>query len=503
MKALYSLSHLDDWLDVAVDLQKQQNWQPVYWITSAEMAAKIHKIFPETVCHNNLDIIYGRSPKGHDLFAPRAVDQKLLEDLGPYSDTVLKMMDRITAVDDFTYEERKRYFFRLLVFALNVLDRFQPDVFLMSYIPHHPPAYALYLVCQARGVPTIFFRVLDSYEQKNLVIKSLLEDPIGDDKPGNFPVNADKIQAMVDAGRKDYDKGKPKYMTAAIKQSAIQTTTRRAIFNILRKINLIRFFTAHRITAYLKLKGRHVEDSKPTHLDLYWFKLTGYFRKLKLKRIYYKHCIKNPDMEKPFIYLPLHYQPESSTSPEGGVFVDQYLVVNMVSACIPKGWRILVKEHPGQFMPNMEGEQGRKRVFYEDLAAMENVRMVPLNTSPFDLIDKSMAVATITGMTGLEAVIREKPVLVFGVGCWYRSMEGVFFVPTEDRLKKAISIIKKSVQINRERVVDFLKKTDSHTFHGALIPDPNNLVPRDQNVKNIVKAVTLKWQSVSTNPNNS
>ena len=39
-----------------------------------------------------------------------------------------------------------------------------------------------------------------------------------------------------------------------------------------------------------------------------------------------------PDLTKQFIYFPLHYQPELSTNPLGGHYVNQLIVVEMLKS---------------------------------------------------------------------------------------------------------------------------------------------------------------------------
>ena len=50
-----------------------------------------------------------------------------------------------------------------------------------------------------------------------------------------------------------------------------------------------------------------------------------------LQSYYNSLCDVNPDFEKKFIYFPLHYQPELSTSPLAEDFVNQELIVAMIS----------------------------------------------------------------------------------------------------------------------------------------------------------------------------
>ena len=55
---------------------------------------------------------------------------------------------------------------------------------------------------------------------------------------------------------------------------------------------------------------------------------------------------------------------------------------------------------------------------------------MPMNIDSFPLIANSKAVATVTGTVGWEAMVRRKPVLVFGLS-WYEKYAGVLKIVDE------------------------------------------------------------------------
>src|SRR3990167_10389371 len=130
-----------------------------------------------------------------------------------------------------------------------------------------------------------------------------------------------------------------------------------------------------------------------------------------------------------YVYFPLNMQPERSTSPQGGVFQDQILVAETVAAALPEGWTLVIKEHPSQWW--LRGKtrysSARYRGYYQRLAKIPRVRLVPIRASSFELTKRSKTVATITGTAGWEALARGKMPLVFGYP-WYRDCGGVFRV---------------------------------------------------------------------------
>jgi len=119
-----------------------------------------------------------------------------------------------------------------------------------------------------------------------------------------------------------------------------------------------------------------------------------------------------------YVYFPLHLQPELTTAAQGGVFADQLLAVEALSAWVPQGVAIYLKENPKQT------EKQRGPHFYQRLRALTNVRLLGRQENSSDLIRNSVGVATITGTAGWEALFYGRPVLVFGAA-WYREFPGV------------------------------------------------------------------------------
>ena len=157
-----------------------------------------------------------------------------------------------------------------------------------------------------------------------------------------------------------------------------------------------------------------------------------YNKKKSFKKNKSAHTAENPDMNKNFIYFPLHLQPELTTSLYGGLYYDQLLAVEQLKQIIPSDWAIYLKENPKQnyFM--------RGPWFFERLSKMEGVYYLDNTIDTYLLMNKCKAVATITGTAGWEAVTGGKPVIIFGWGTWYKSLPGVFEMSKDFNLKEVI-----------------------------------------------------------------
>jgi hypothetical protein len=168
----------------------------------------------------------------------------------------------------------------------------------------------------------------------------------------------------------------------------------------------------------------------------------------------YEALAGKPDLAAPFVYFALHYQPERTSCPDGDRFSDQFLAVSLVAAALPRGWRLYVKEHPSQFSYLGQGELSRWAEYYDELAALPGVRLVPTSVSSFELIDRSRAVASVAGAVGWEALVRGKPALCFGAA-WYGACRGAYRLESADDARAAFAAIESGAKPSRDDVLAY------------------------------------------------
>lgn len=124
-------------------------------------------------------------------------------------------------------------------------------------------------------------------------------------------------------------------------------------------------------------------------------------------------------LDVPFVYFPLHLQPEMTTDTWGFAYGDQLLALEELSAALESGVQIYVKENPKQtrFM--------REESFFQRLRTIPNVHYIDPGLSSFELTRKCICVATISGTVGWEALLMGRPVIHFGVA-WFSALPGAF-----------------------------------------------------------------------------
>lgn len=168
------------------------------------------------------------------------------------------------------------------------------------------------------------------------------------------------------------------------------------------------------------------------------------FMKFSLKRpdnfinktklfFYYKRNSKDIDyINTNYAIFFLQFQPERSTLPEGYEFVDQFYTISLISRILPKGTKLLVKEHPSTFTRVCE-VKARHLYLYQQINKLSNVVLCPLHNDSFHLIDHAKVVLSITGTVALESYIRKTPVVIFGRTLLH--LKGVHSYKSIDSLK--------------------------------------------------------------------
>ena len=197
---------------------------------------------------------------------------------------------------------------------------------------------------------------------------------------------------------------------------------------------------------------------------------------------------KDIDLKANFVYFPLHLQPEMTTDSLGGVYRDQMLAIERVSELLPEGWFVYVKENPYQ------DEFRRGRCFFQRLKMLKNTKLVPNETSTYELIANSKFVATITGTAGWEALTGGRNVLTFGQA-WYKRFPGAFVYSPDFKIDDILNYKIDHAELQRE-----FDKFYKCLGYGVVVDDYKKMVKdfdREKNVAAVAKLLeklTLEWR---------
>ncbi len=372
------------------------------------------------------------------------LDAEILEKMRNAEAMFMPMVDRYARRGDISYAERKRQYLAHLRYWNHMLDKEKIGLFLINHIPHQCFDYVIYELCRAKGIPTYHLERCYSVDGVFLV--------------KDVEASAEQLVPEMDRLKKEYvDPSKevplsPSYEAfyqAEIAKTEIPWFTGARPKHLTRKSFIGKWVG----------KSWELLNNKPKKFVQATLSPDVWHRKFTQHRTmqFYDAHAHEPDFTKPYVYAPLHMQPEETTSPRGGVFVNQELIVEMLAAHVPPGTMVYVKEHPAQ------GELCRSEEFYKAMDVYPNVQFVPRNCDTFKLTEHAVAVATVTGTAGIEALFLEKPVFLFGHR-FYQHAPGVYRIHSNEDCKRAVQEIfteKKKPTLRDIRI--FLKAIDNLT----------------------------------------
>ena len=351
-------------------------------------------------------------------------------------------------------------FYTQIGIALSILERTKPDVLLFGNVPTGFVPYACYLIGRKRGLTVRILRRVLLPGINNL---SLISDSIENAAP------IEKLyRAAIESGAHTRAVELPNDMASHLATLRSATDTESASPDYFKEkvkfnkrdsgirgpgLNFPRAFF------YSIFRGQHRRSlgGFDTVLSL--------VRRHRLYRQYHA-LTTTPSLDVPYIYVPLHFQPEASTVPNGGVFAHQHFMVDLLSKTAPEGWRIYVKEHPSQLLYYYPNKLFRSRRYYAELADYPNVSLLPVSApSNVSLIRNAKAVATVTGHSGWEAINWGIPALAFGFP-WYGACDGVHRVYDAKSLQSAFTRVRDGGRPDPRKIALYLSLIRRHVIVG-------------------------------------
>jgi len=161
--------------------------------------------------------------------------------------------------------------------------------------------------------------------------------------------------------------------------------------------------------------------------------------------------------QKPYVFFPLHYQPERDTLIQAPYANNQLEIIEHIAKSLPINYSLYVKEHPV-----MRIRGWREPEYYKKILSFPNVKIIHPNVKARTIIEQSDLIVTINGTIGIEALIEKKPVITF-VETSYSKIRGVEFINDHNSLPKAIRKLLK-VEINEGELIEYCNYVMSNSF---------------------------------------
>lgn len=455
-----------EWINFVKELEKNKDWVPILWVTSKDLQPLIKKEFPLTKI---IDLQTYRMGKYKNEM--EVLDQSVIEDYLLCEKITLSMMNRMDPTrHNFPHTERVKLYYKILSYWIYAFKSDKPDLVVFDETPHTPFEYIMYEVAVKNNVKIIRFNPIH-IDYRFMLFSNINETPnyirekYLEAKSRNNILLDKKMDIYYNKLQGNYFEAEPNYMLFQRSNKGVKW--------FLSRVKKYLFTDGN--YGYSRMKEGYLVDYYFRKYINIYFLLNGAIFKQRLLH-HYNTLVSNVNISKNYIYIPLHYQPERTTSPEGGIYDSQWLMIQLLSKTIPNGWKLFVKEHSTQFHIRYSGHIARYKNYYNDILELDNVELVPLEYNSFDLIDNAKAVATVTGTAGIEAVVRNHPVLVFG-NPWYQDCEGVFQIKNKSDLVTFFNDFNK-IFINQDNVLAFFKVLEE-----CSLPADNNGYFYTQNEK--------------------
>ncbi len=154
------------------------------------------------------------------------------------------------------------------------------------------------------------------------------------------------------------------------------------------------------------------------------------------------------DLDEPFVFFPLQYEPELTTMLYAPYQMNQPNLIRQIARSLPVGYYLYVKEHPGMVVY-------RPRHFYAELKKIPNVKLVSPSITSFQLIARAKLITTITSTSGWEASLLKKPVITFG-NVFYNQLSFVKKCRVMDELPRLVKDQLTSFSYDEQELLDFI-----------------------------------------------
>ena len=185
---------------------------------------------------------------------------------------------------------------------------------------------------------------------------------------------------------------------------------------------------------------RYYVHSGRTVLRVICIEISAKFKKNIRERFLNKNSVKTLPDEK-FVYFSLGLEPERTLLIPAPFYSNQLEVIKNIARSLPIEYQLYVKEHPMQKI-----WVWREIAYYKEILDIPNVQLIHPSITNEEITRKSSLVTAVIGTPTLEAIIYDKPSIVFGKVI-HSSLPSVFTVKNIEELP---TIIRKALETKVE-----------------------------------------------------
>ena len=334
-----------------------------------------------------------------------------------------RLIDRTQNDDDV----RWRYVVGILDYLFELMNDAKPDV-IFIYAIAGIDAMALSIVAKHFGIPAvqmIFTRVDDwqLLDDDTMGMLSEVKEIYG--KALKNPSLVADRQAIAD-----------KYFDSFVNKPVNPIDTIVWVENLLNEhsflgiLKTLAMDAARWVAIALGLKGSRGNWRQRYGSFMFWISLRRFVAMqyfLRIKRVMLESVVGDA----PFIYYPLHVDPEMTTMILGDKFTNQLANIEAIAKQMPAGYKLIVKEH----IPMI----GKRPIgYYKAIESLPDVHMVSPFENSFKLINKAALTVTVTGTAAWENMMLGRVPVIMGQVHFLNMGEGFVHAPDPTNLHEKI-----------------------------------------------------------------
>jgi len=182
------------------------------------------------------------------------------------------------------------------------------------------------------------------------------------------------------------------------------------------------------------------------------------FLSKKATRLAARFVYQRPRPDERYVFFPLHVTRDFKIAVVTPHLVDQEAMIGQLSAALPQGHKLYLKEHPMGIGRTPARELRR-------LGRLDNVRVIKPEYNTHEMIKDAEAVVVISSTVGFDAMTYSKPVITFGRP--YYRFEGLTF--DVDDMQHLRGVVREALDYepDPERLVQYLAVAMTKTHPGC------------------------------------
>ncbi len=369
----------------------------------------------------------------------------------------------------FNHEQMLSLLQQSLLTMQRLFDEVRPD-FVVSFICVTYGEYVAYLFARSRGIPFLNLRPTriqnyvtfgDTIFEPSRRIQANYERYLASDEEDGWTKRARDYVDVVRAGHAKYEgvlKKSPEPRDGPAPARRLSSISR----------NFLKLLRAEYDYRFRSEWDNH----QPGHLIPFLYrKVLNPMRVRKVERRLAANMVTREHIDSlDYVLYPLHTEPEVTLLVYSRNNLNQIEVIRNLSYSLPVGMSLVVKEHPASW--------GKRPLsYYQKLLEIPNVVLAHPGLDSKQLVTHARMVATIAGSIGWEAVLRRKPVVVFGhtpyeflPECMLRRVDSM------ERLGDELNDLMRSYHYREEAVIAYVASVMRHSapvnFYSSLLGRP-------------------------------